>query len=310
MIYEQAGDGFSSRVSSSSAVAAAAVLRKMRGGSQSVLLRASDGALYVVKMMGNPQGPNVLANEALGNELASYLGLPVPLWRPICLSDNFLDRNKLCWFESATGPIRPPAGLHFASLALGQDSSPMTDEVVPGQWFSRVGNRADFVAMLVVDLWANHTDNRQAIFLQSTDTGSTTAVFIDNGHLFGGPYGQEQQRRGAALSLDRRVYGDPSLKKTLRRWLRRVRSIDDGVLLGLTRCIPREWMSEVYLSQVLSQLRTRQIALSHLLEEEMPFIARMGVGAFPVRDKKNAFNDRSTGQFPNFGRARGELWRN
>lgn len=310
MTYEQAGDSFSSRLDSSPAVVAAAVLRKMRGGSQSVLLRASDGTLYVVKMMGNPQGPNVLANEAFGNELARYLGLPVPSWRPISLSDNFLDQNRLCWFESATGPIRPPAGLHFASLALGQNSSAMADEVVPGQWLSRAGNRADFVAMLVMDLWANHTDNRQAIFLQSADTGLTTAVFIDNGHLFGGPYGQEQQRRGAALSLDRRVYGGPSLKKTLRRWLLRVRSIDDGVLLGLARCIPREWMSEEYLSLVLSQLRTRQIALSQLLEEELPFIARMGAGGYPVRGKKNALYGQDTGQFSNFRRARGELWRN
>ena len=310
MIHQRARDRSSSRVDSSSAVAATTVLRKMRGGSQSVLLRASDGALYVVKMMGNPQGPNVLANEAFGNELARYLGLPVPSWRPISLSDSFLDRNRLCWFESATGLIRPPAGLHFASLALGQGSSAIGCEVIPGRWLSQAGNRADFVAMLVLDLWTNHTDNRQAIFLQSAETGLTSAVFIDNGHLFGGPYGQEQQRRGAALSLDRRVYGDPSLKKTLRRWLLRISSIEDGVLLRLARCIPAEWMSEEYLSQVLSQLRTRQIALSQLLQEEMPFIARMGAGGYPVRDKKNALYGQNTGQFLNFGRARLELWRN
>src|SRR5271169_3512376 len=43
---------------------AAAVIRKLNGNSESVMMLASDGFLYVVKMAGSPQGPNILANEA------------------------------------------------------------------------------------------------------------------------------------------------------------------------------------------------------------------------------------------------------
>ncbi len=38
-------------------------IRPMRGGSQSHLMRASDGAYHVVKFQNNPQHRGVLANE-------------------------------------------------------------------------------------------------------------------------------------------------------------------------------------------------------------------------------------------------------
>src|ERR1022692_1935477 len=57
---------------------ASAILKRLSGGLHTVLVKASDGFLYVVRMMDSFQGPNVLANEALGNELAKYLGISVP----------------------------------------------------------------------------------------------------------------------------------------------------------------------------------------------------------------------------------------
>src|SRR5437879_11064173 len=59
-------------------VSAVQHLRRMRGGSQSHLLRASDGAHYVTKFMNNPQHVRVLANEMLATNLGLRLGLPMP----------------------------------------------------------------------------------------------------------------------------------------------------------------------------------------------------------------------------------------
>ncbi len=53
-------------------------LRRLRGGSQSHLLRASDGASYVTKFQNNPQHIRVLANEMLATRLGLALGLPMP----------------------------------------------------------------------------------------------------------------------------------------------------------------------------------------------------------------------------------------
>jgi hypothetical protein len=52
-------------------------VRRMRGGAQSHLMRATDGHFYVVKFQNNPQHPRVLANEMLATRLAERIGLPV-----------------------------------------------------------------------------------------------------------------------------------------------------------------------------------------------------------------------------------------
>lgn len=248
---------------------ATAVLRRMRGGAQSVLMRASDGALYVVKMMGNPQGPNVLANEVLGNELACHLGLSVTKWRPITLTDDFLDRNPHCWFETHGSRERPSAGLHFASRVVGQEPCTKVYEVVSGATFARTRNREDFMAMLVLDLWANHTDNRQAVFLCADSVQGLTAVFIDHGHMFGGPWGNEQRNRGASMYLDRRVYECPELEDIFEDWLGKIRSIDEAVLIELAKAIPDGWADDDYLQRVMAQLRSRRYSLGALLEREL-----------------------------------------
>jgi hypothetical protein len=65
----------------------------MRGGSQPALIRCDDGKLYVVKFFNNPQGPNVLANEVLGNELLNVLHLPSPQWKMVFISRSFIKKK-------------------------------------------------------------------------------------------------------------------------------------------------------------------------------------------------------------------------
>ena len=60
----------------SACISAVQHLRKLRGGSQSHLLQASDGAWYVTKFQNNPQHVRVLANEMLATRLGLALGLP------------------------------------------------------------------------------------------------------------------------------------------------------------------------------------------------------------------------------------------
>ncbi len=48
-------------------------IRRMRGGSQAHLLRASDGAYFVTKFLNNPQSPRILANEMFATQLGLWL---------------------------------------------------------------------------------------------------------------------------------------------------------------------------------------------------------------------------------------------
>jgi hypothetical protein len=296
MVPESLGESVCSSGNSSPVLSATAVLRGLRGGAKSVVVRASDGDMYVVKMMGNPQGPNVLANEALGTELARYLGLSVPAWRPIEISDEFLDQNKPCWFETASGLVRPNAGLHFASRVIGQDTSAPVYEVLPGGWISRIENRDDFVGMLLLDVWANHTDHRQSVFVRNPITNQLTAVFIDNGHLFGGPAGRDAYRRGAAMYLDKRVYEGMDLKGAIDRWLQRADSIDVGVLLRLAKSVPSAWMCGRTMEEFVSQLQVRKAVLEQLLHQEASQVKGVRNGRSLKVEARNEFNGRSTKQ--------------
>ena len=267
-----------------------AVLRVLPGGTKSVLVHASDGNTYVVKLMGNPQGPNVLANEALGTELARHLGLSVPAWRAIEVSDEFLDRNKLCWFETDSGPIRPDAGLHFASRVIGQGAPTPTYGVLPGEWLSLIDNRDDFVGMLLLDVWANHTDNRQSVFVRNPVTQKLTAVFVDYGHMFGGPSGRDSYRRGTAMYLDHRVYESLDIDAAFDRWLQRVRMIDGSLLRRVAKSIPGAWMGGLDLEELIAQLQMRKGVLEHFLHQEMSLVKGMGIGSPKEIEARDEFN--------------------
>jgi hypothetical protein len=66
-------------------------VRRLRGGSQSQLLRASDGLYYVTKFQNNPQHVRVLANEMLATRLGALLGLPVPMGHCTVLNSTVLN---------------------------------------------------------------------------------------------------------------------------------------------------------------------------------------------------------------------------
>jgi hypothetical protein len=75
----------------------------MPGGSQPALIRCNDGKLFVVKFLNNLQGPNVLANEVLGNELLKTFDLPTPEWKAISISNSFVKENPGMYFETCSG---------------------------------------------------------------------------------------------------------------------------------------------------------------------------------------------------------------
>jgi hypothetical protein len=179
-------------------------LRNLRGGSQPILAKASDGHTYVVKFANNLQGPNVLFNESAGSELFRACGLPVPEWRPLRVSDSFLDKNPDCWMQTPEGRLRPASGLCFGSRFLGGNGKRIL-EILPGSNFNRIRNQINFWLTWLVDVCAEHCENRQVIFAEDTDRW-LSAYFVDHGHLFGGPNGELKRNFNASRYLDARIY--------------------------------------------------------------------------------------------------------
>lgn len=57
------------------------LIRRMPGGSQSILVRCDDEELYVFKFNNNPQGPNLLVNEMLRSEFRYAVERGYGPWR-------------------------------------------------------------------------------------------------------------------------------------------------------------------------------------------------------------------------------------
>jgi hypothetical protein len=235
-------------------------VRPLRGGSQPFLARASDGNLYVVKFSGNPQGQNVLLNECVGNELYRLCGLPVSGWKPLQLTPSFLKKNQWCWPDDG-GVFRPSAGLCFGSRFLCGDSR--LYEILPGSSLGRVQNRDDFWLAWLIDVCAEHVDNRQALFLNQPE-GGIDAVFIDHGHMFGGTDGTKIVPPAASRYLDFRVYEKVS-SSYLQTILQMINCLDVNCLWRWVQELPIEW-------QTKSALQSISECLSRISDNE--FVAR------------------------------------
>lgn len=227
-------------------------IRKLRGGSQPILVRASDGFFYIVKFLNNLQGYNVLFNEVLGTELFRSVGLLVPEWRPIFLSEDFIAHNPACWMETEHGPLRPKAGWSFGSRFVGLRNSNIF-EILPAQRFSRIENRKDFWKAWILDILCGHSDHRQAVFLEK-NSGALEAHFIDHGHLLGGAKGNDNPSILASRYIDPRIYPDIA-PEDVADILSAFCAIDWAAISHVACSLPTEWNSEEAASRLNRLIR-------------------------------------------------------
>src|SRR6185437_4836505 len=232
-------------------------IRRMRGGSQSSLLLCNDGNFYIVKLMGNPQGSTVLFSEALGTELMRVAELSVPMWCPVEISDEFIEKHREIWFQAATpGRVRPNAGIHFGSKLVMPSSTEALYELLPRNWFKQIVNREEFIGALLFDLWANQMDNRQALFLQHSNIRSIKAIFIDQGSLFIQNEDDADVNMSRAMFMDSSIYADLPLELIVPKWLTRIRNFNEPMirsLIGISN-IPSEWYTPDILESVIHGL--------------------------------------------------------
>jgi hypothetical protein len=238
--------------------------RKMRGGSQSSLVEAEDGNYYIVKLMENPQGSEILLNEVLASGIMEFVGLETPKWNPIWISAGFIEDNPGLWFETASSGRRPPpVGLHFGSRLILPKTSESLYEILPRSWFTRIRDKENFVGMLLFDLWANQRDNRQAIFLQDQEDRSIRTTYIDHGCLFGPDESNKIAMRIRAMYMDPAIYGNIDLDVTFPKWEARIRALSESTLRSLISRlpIPSQWYTSEDINRIVSGLAERRALL-------------------------------------------------
>jgi hypothetical protein len=112
-------------------------------------------------------------------------------------------------------------------------------EFLPAINFKRVRNRNSFWLAWLIDICAQHADNRQAIFEQGAG-GWLDAHFIDHGHLFGGPNGDLKKNFRASRYLDPRIY--PALTSIqILHFQRCVRALCGDQLWRAAAALPEDW---------------------------------------------------------------------
>jgi len=138
-------------------------LRRLRGGSQSHLLRASDGAAYVTKFKNNPQHVRVLANEMLATRLGLALGLPMPRVEVIEVCEWLIARTPDLRIQLGGTEIACQSGKQLASLYVGADDPGLVSDYLPVKLLRGVCNLITFSQVLALDKWTCNSDGRQAI---------------------------------------------------------------------------------------------------------------------------------------------------
>ncbi len=261
-------------------------IRNLRGGSQPILAQASDGLLYVVKFINNLQGPNLLFNESAGNELYRGCGLAVPAWKPLLVTDAFLDQNRDCRMQTQWGSLRPESGLCFGSRFLGGDGVRLLD-ILSGTSFNRVRNKNSFWLAWLIDICAAHVDSRQAVFVEGAE-GWLDAHFIDMGHLFGGPKADLLKNFQVSRYIDSRIYADISFDDLLKIH-GAVRALDHDQLRQRVQAIPGEWKQSSALNRFDSCLHrlSKHLFLQNVLDTIIDALARR-----MERELGNSWNER------------------
>ena len=224
-------------------LAVTTVVKKQPGGSQSCLVRCNDGKLYVLKMNPNPQGPNVLANEALGSILIRGLGLLAPPWKPVTIDLKTVRFfPELAMQTSAQEISFPACGIHFGSEYLG---GPQYDlyNFMPKSYIHRLRSTAQFLPIYLFDIWASHQDERQCVYQRMRETSFYNTFFIDNGHLFGGPKWSEvagHSRGGCSGNVQAPLIGDPRIEE----WLKIFENRIPKLLHHAIAVVPGDWYKD------------------------------------------------------------------
>jgi hypothetical protein len=235
-------------------------LRRMRGGSQSHLMRCSDGSLQVVKFRNNPQHMRVLANEMLATRLAEHVGLPVPNVVIVEVSDFLVQHTPDLTVQLAGKTIACESGLQFGSQYVVAPSIGQVFDYLPAEMLGRVRNLGTFAGMLAMDKWTGNADGRQATFHRKMRERNYTASFIDQGYCFNAGDWTFEDNALQGVYARNEVYAGVIGWASFEPWLSRIELIDEQRVCDIAGEIPPGWYRSDWtaLQQLVEQLLKRR----------------------------------------------------
>jgi hypothetical protein len=242
-------------------------IRKMRGGSQPHLLRASDNRYYATKFRNNPQHTRILANEYLATRLGRLVGLPMPQVAIISVPDWLIENTPELKIDLGGYSVACSTGLQFGSRYVIEPTEGNVFDYLPESMMKRVRNRQDFARVLAFDKWTGNSDGRQVVFSKAANKRFYCATFIDQGYCFNAGEWDfpDLPLRGAYARSG--VYAQITGWEAFEPTLSRIEEIDIAELWNIAREIPEEWYQHDSdaLSRVISSLYQRRTLVRNLL---------------------------------------------
>jgi hypothetical protein len=243
-------------------------IRRMRGGSQSHLMRCSDGNYYVVKFQNNPQHRRVLVNELLGTRLAARLKLPTTPTAVIEVREDLILLTQDLCIEMSLSRVPCLPGLQFGSSYIGDPHHLSMLDIASDKHILDAANLRDFVGMLVFDLWTGNTDGRQVIFRRPNVGAPHQAWMIDQGFCFNAGEWNFPDTPRRSMYLRKAVYEQVQGIEAFEPWLWVLESeVSKRLLWDIAKAIPPEWhdYDTSALRGLLEKLDSRRTAVRKLL---------------------------------------------
>lgn len=152
---------------------------------QSVLAICSDDRYYVLKFKNNPRGLNALVSEVVAARLGHFLGLPVPAYAYVDVSDHVISLTPGIVIDQKDLRISYEAGVQFGSkTALVSSGATQVIDYIPASLIRWVDELPTFAGALVLDAWTGNTDFRQVVYVKSPCSLVFKPIFIDHDRSF------------------------------------------------------------------------------------------------------------------------------
>ena len=253
------GNSASMFVRGGKVVSAVRVIRVLANASNRLLVMATDGRMYVLKLYDNQTKNQRLLKESLGTELAATLGLPVPRWNAVHISEQFLDTFADLWKHLE----RPTAGYYFGSEMIGQDLGERISDTLPRRYLEKIDNRSDFVGALLLDVWACSAGHRQTVFLNNVGSDAYKAVFIGFSQMFSS-HSDISAKAGSGRYSDAKIYEGQWSESVFSFWQRKILSLRESKLRALPDRLPDEWIASNNAEQMIVGLVAGQKLIKRL----------------------------------------------
>jgi hypothetical protein len=164
-------------------IEAVLLMKRLRGSSQAVLTRCSNDRYYCVKFINNPNGVRALANEVVTTRIAHYLGVPVPNYSFIYVSDWLISHSPYMVMLKDGEYVKYRSGVHFGSeTPYSHGRQRQVLDYLPASYAGRVHDLHSFAGALALDAWTGNLGKRQAIFVRRDGVAKYDTLFIDH-HL-------------------------------------------------------------------------------------------------------------------------------